>query len=117
MLIKLSWYSNLFATLTYFPSQELDKQMMAIMAEEIEPLKNQSGFFPNVIIQPYAAGAIAAGKARGGNAYGIDVDGPLSGELQYPQNDPLNSFPYPPAHVHPTGEIHTLTRTNLQLYS
>lgn len=59
--------------------------MMAIMAEEIEPLKNQSGFFPNVIIQPYAVGAIAAGKVRGGNAYGIDVDGPLSGELQYPQ--------------------------------
>lgn len=52
--------------------------MMSILAEEIEPLKNQSGFFPNVIIQPYNRGAIIAGRARGGNAYGIDVDGPLS---------------------------------------
>ena len=54
-------------------------QVMQIMAEEIQHIKNVSGFFPNVISQAYAAGAIAAGKERGGNAYGIDIDGPLTG--------------------------------------
>lgn len=49
------------------------------MAQELQPLKKASGFFPNLVIQPLYEGAIRAGKERGGNAAGIDSDGPLSG--------------------------------------
>lgn len=54
---------------------------MQIMKEEIQPIKNVSGFFPNVISQPLTYGVVVAGKERGGNAVGID-DGPLTGELR-----------------------------------
>lgn len=66
--------------MTYYPSVDLDKQMMRIMEEEIEPIKRSAGFKPNVIAQPLPEAAIRAGKERGGNALGIDADGPLTSE-------------------------------------
>lgn len=54
---------------------------MDIMSEEIQPIKQMAGFFPNVIFQPLFEGAIRAGHERGGNALGINADGPLTSKL------------------------------------
>ncbi|OGM43868.1 FAD binding domain protein [Aspergillus bombycis] len=43
---------NLFATVTYSPSADLDRHIQDIMAQEIQPLKKAPGFFPNLVIQP-----------------------------------------------------------------
>ncbi|KAJ5778582.1 hypothetical protein N7520_001828 [Penicillium odoratum] len=69
---------NLFATITYHPSAQMDGRIMDIMAEESRPIKQVAGFFPNVIFQPLYEGVIRAGHERGGNALGIDADGPLT---------------------------------------
>jgi hypothetical protein len=59
----------------------MDRRIMEIMAEEIQPIKHVADFFPNVIFQPLYEGAIRAGQERGGNALGIKADGPLTSEL------------------------------------
>jgi hypothetical protein len=55
---------------------------MQIMAEELDSIKDVPGFFPNVIFQPLYEGAVRAGHERGGNALGIDAEGPLTSELR-----------------------------------
>ncbi|KAJ5632209.1 hypothetical protein N7490_008548 [Penicillium lividum] len=67
---------NLFATMTYHPSAQMDGRIMVIMAEESQPIKQVAGFFPNVIFQPLYEGVIRAGHERGGNALSIDANGP-----------------------------------------
>lgn len=64
--------------MSYYPSAALDKAIQDIVAEEIQPIKNISGFSPNAIFQPLFEGAIRAGKDRGGNALGIEANGPLT---------------------------------------
>ncbi|KAE8413974.1 hypothetical protein BDV36DRAFT_303684 [Aspergillus pseudocaelatus] len=59
---------NLFATVTYSPSADLDRQIQDIMAQEIQSLKKAPGFYPNLVIQPLYEAAIRSGKERGGNA-------------------------------------------------
>lgn len=65
--------------MTYYPSADLDREIQDIMIEEIQSIKKMPGFFPNLVIQPLYEAAIRAGKERGGNAAGIDADGPLTG--------------------------------------
>lgn len=48
------------------------------MITELQAVKNVPGFYPNLVIQPLFEGAIRAGKERGGNAAGIEAEGPLS---------------------------------------
>ena len=67
--------------MTYYPSADMDRRIMEIMAEEIQSIKQVEGFFPNVIFQPLYEGAVRAGHDRGGNALGINADGPLTSEL------------------------------------
>ncbi|KAJ6030669.1 uncharacterized protein N7446_000269 [Penicillium canescens] len=72
---------NLFATVTYSPSAELDREIQDIMVDEIQSIKGAPGFFPNLVIQPLYEGAIRAGKQRGGSAGGTEADGPLTAVL------------------------------------
>ncbi|KAF7194442.1 Bifunctional solanapyrone synthase [Pseudocercospora fuligena] len=69
---------NLYATVSYHPSADLDKQIREIYAEEIRSLKNVTKLSPNLIFQPVPEGAIHANKARGGSALGLEADGNLS---------------------------------------
>lgn len=64
----------------------MDRHIMEIMAEEMKPIKQVTGFFPNVIFQPLYEGAIRAGRERGGNALGINADSPLTSKLPAPVN-------------------------------
>ncbi|KAE8393463.1 hypothetical protein BDV23DRAFT_170164 [Aspergillus alliaceus] len=43
---------NLFATITYYPSDDLERQLQDIMAEEIQSIKKSPGFYLNLVIQP-----------------------------------------------------------------
>lgn len=71
---------NLYATITYYPSLDLDKQIQDIFAEELQPIKDIIGFSPNVIFQPLYEAAVRAGRERGGSALGIEAEGPLTSE-------------------------------------
>jgi hypothetical protein len=54
---------------------------MEVTEKEIEPIKKIFGFSSNVMFQPFYENAIRAGHERGGNALGIEANGPLTGEL------------------------------------
>ncbi|KAF5859001.1 hypothetical protein ETB97_003492 [Aspergillus alliaceus] len=69
---------NLFATITYYPSDDLERQLQGIMAEEIQSIKKSPGFYPNLVIQPLYEAAIRAQKDRGGSATGIAANGRLT---------------------------------------
>ncbi|KAJ5270030.1 hypothetical protein N7505_005788 [Penicillium chrysogenum] len=72
---------NLYATVTYYPSADLDRKMQDILMEEIQPIKEIPGFTPSLVIQPLYEAAIRANSERGGSAAGIEADGPLTGTL------------------------------------
>ena len=65
--------------MTYFPSQEIDREVQNVMMEELESVKTVPGFHPNLVLQPLYESTIRAGRQRGGNAAGIEADGPLTG--------------------------------------
>ncbi|KAK2594179.1 hypothetical protein QQS21_008118 [Conoideocrella luteorostrata] len=69
---------NLFATITYSPSVELDRNLQDFLMEEASSIKDVQGFRPNIVIQPLYEAVIRSGKERGGNAAGIDANGPLT---------------------------------------
>jgi hypothetical protein len=75
---SLTFGSNVYATFSYLPSASLDIEVQDIMQEELQPVKMVSGFSPNAIFQPLYEAAVRAGRDRGGNALGIEADGPLT---------------------------------------
>ncbi|KAI0156165.1 FAD binding domain protein [Pestalotiopsis sp. NC0098] len=88
--VRVDWMSNfaaesvqppglrqLFATVTFHPSQDLHKAIIAIFEEEISAVKDAPGFTSSVIISALHVNAIEAMKSRGGNALGVESDGPL----------------------------------------
>lgn len=71
--------SNLFSTVTYYPSPDLDRQIQDIMLSELQSVKGAPGFFPNLVTRRIYESAIHASKERGGSCAGVDADGPLTG--------------------------------------
>ncbi|CAG8982389.1 hypothetical protein HYALB_00007511 [Hymenoscyphus albidus] len=69
---------NLYATMTYYPSAELDRGIQDIYGEEVRSVRDATGLSPNLIFQPVFEAQIRSCKERGGNALGIEADGPLS---------------------------------------
>jgi hypothetical protein len=59
------------------PSRPFLTQALEIFSEEVRKIKYVEGLTPNFICYPIQKNAIAAMKQRGGNALGIDTDGPL----------------------------------------
>ncbi|KAF7595201.1 hypothetical protein BBP40_006945 [Aspergillus hancockii] len=77
--IRIDWNSEFsIEGASRTPLGDLDGQLQDIMAEELQSIKHATSFFPNLAIGPLYEAAIRAGKERGGNAAGIDADGPLS---------------------------------------
>ncbi|CAG8947916.1 unnamed protein product [Penicillium salamii] len=68
---------NLFATLSVRPSRPFLTEALRIFSEEVRKIKSVEGLTPNFICYPIQKNAITAMKQRGGNALGIDTDGPL----------------------------------------
>jgi hypothetical protein len=71
----------LFATLSVRPSRPFLTQALKIFSEEVKKIKSVKGLTPNFICYPIQKNAIEAMKQRGGNALGIDTDGPLFRKL------------------------------------
>ncbi|KAJ4262897.1 hypothetical protein NW762_006510 [Fusarium torreyae] len=69
---------NLYATITYSPSEALDRQMQDILVQEARSVNEIVGLQTGLVIQPIYEAAIKNGKNRGGNAAGIESDGPLT---------------------------------------
>lgn len=68
---------NLFQTISVLPSRPLLSEALAIFREEIRAIQTVEGLTPNFICYPLHSNAIAEMKQRGGNALGIDQEGPL----------------------------------------
>ncbi|CAG8910150.1 unnamed protein product [Penicillium egyptiacum] len=69
---------NLYATVTYQPSVDLDRKLQDILIEELQPIKTISGLSPSLVIQPLYEAAVQANRERGGSAAGIQAEGPLT---------------------------------------
>jgi hypothetical protein len=69
--------------------------MVAIYMDEIEPVKTAAGILPSLIFQPITTDMISHFSKNGGNALGLDGEGPLN--RMYPQS-PLQC-----ANVNPLG--------------
>jgi hypothetical protein len=78
-----SWARHLFATLTVSPSRVLLSQAIRIFEDEVQAIKSVDGLVPNLVSYAVSRNAIAAMKQRGGNAIGIEGDGPLLREPAY----------------------------------
>ncbi|RDW67425.1 FAD-binding oxidoreductase [Aspergillus mulundensis] len=68
---------HLFATLTITPSRPLLTTALQIFSEEVLPITSVPGLIPNLVTYALPRNALAAMKARGGNALGIESDEPL----------------------------------------
>ncbi|KAK6220642.1 hypothetical protein LQW54_002087 [Pestalotiopsis sp. IQ-011] len=88
--VRVDWMSNfaaesvraqglrqLFATVTFHPSQDLHKAIIAIFEEEICAVKDAPGFTSSVIVSALHVDAIETMKSRGGNDLGVESDNPL----------------------------------------
>ncbi|KAJ5722135.1 hypothetical protein N7488_000170 [Penicillium malachiteum] len=65
-------------TLTVGNDATLMADMVAIYMDEIEPLKNFSGIVPSLVFQPITTDMISHFSKNGGNALGLDGQGPLN---------------------------------------
>ncbi|KAL3452687.1 hypothetical protein BJX65DRAFT_292700 [Aspergillus insuetus] len=68
---------HLFATLSVSPSRALFSEALTIFEEEVRATRSVDGLVPNLVSYAVPRNAIAAMKQRGGNALGIEEDGPL----------------------------------------
>ncbi|KAH8759812.1 hypothetical protein F5883DRAFT_606360 [Diaporthe sp. PMI_573] len=68
---------RLYATVTFHPSRELHRKIVDIFTEEVEGVKATANLTTSLVVQALHANAIKAMKQRGGNALGIESDGPL----------------------------------------
>ncbi|TXB98199.1 hypothetical protein FocTR4_00013528, partial [Fusarium oxysporum f. sp. cubense] len=67
---------NVFTTLTHYPSIDLSKKGHAILKGLVEG-RNLTSLNPQLITYSIPAATMAMSKARGGNAFGLDVEGHL----------------------------------------
>ncbi|KAH7055989.1 hypothetical protein B0J12DRAFT_776808 [Macrophomina phaseolina] len=74
-----SGHRNWMASMTFTPSKEQERRMIQIFNEELEILKVEGkSACPAMTFQPIPVAAIDAMNSRGGNAIGIESDGPLT---------------------------------------
>ncbi|KAK1676120.1 hypothetical protein BDP55DRAFT_121273 [Colletotrichum godetiae] len=89
-ILRVDWMSNhsldsvsphglrrIYASITFRPSCVLHKQLINIYTEEFTGVKNTPGISSSLVVQALHKNAIDAMKVRGGNALGVESDGPL----------------------------------------
>ncbi|KXH35205.1 FAD binding domain-containing protein [Colletotrichum simmondsii] len=97
--LRVDWMSNhsldsvsphglrrVYASITFRPSRALHKQLINIYSEEIEGVKTTPGLSSSLVIQALHKNAIDAMKVRGGNALGVESDGPLMTHADCPHH-------------------------------
>ncbi|UQC79449.1 FAD binding domain-containing protein [Colletotrichum lupini] len=88
--LRVDWMSNhsldsvsphglrrVYASITFRPSRVLHKQLIKIYSEEVVGVKTTPGLSSSLVVQALHKNAIDAMKVRGGNALGVESDGPL----------------------------------------
>lgn len=75
---------RLYATVTFQPSRELHRRIIDIFSEEVEGIKATANLTTSVVAQALHVNSIKTMKERGGNALGIESDGPLLSESLMP---------------------------------
>ncbi|KXH33415.1 FAD binding domain-containing protein [Colletotrichum nymphaeae SA-01] len=88
--LRVDWMSNhsldsvsphglrrVYASITFRPSLVLHKQLINIYSEEVVGVKTTPGLSSSLVVQALHKNAIDAMKVRGGNALGVEADGPL----------------------------------------
>lgn len=76
----LTRHRRLYATVTFHPSRELHRKIIDIFTEELQGIKATANLTTSVVVQALHINSIKAMKVRGGNALGIESDGPLLSE-------------------------------------
>lgn len=74
-------------------SASLMADMVAIYMDEIEPLKNVTGIVPSLVFQPITTDMTSHFAKNGGNALGLDGEGPLN-RTCLPNACSLTYFPW-----------------------
>lgn len=75
---------RLCATVTFHPSRELHRKIIDIFTEEVQSIKATANLTTSVVGQALHINSIKAMRERGGNALGIESDGPLLSESLLP---------------------------------
>lgn len=65
-------------------SASLMADMVAIYMDEVEPVKNVTGIVPSLVFQPITTDMISHFSKNGGNALGLDGEGPLNRKCPKP---------------------------------
>lgn len=73
-------YSNIFATISHYPSVEMQIDLVEMFKQRVKALHAIDGFSANLVVQSLHKNAIAAMKLRGGNPVSVEADGPLTGK-------------------------------------
>ncbi|KAJ5655255.1 hypothetical protein N7507_007205 [Penicillium longicatenatum] len=71
-------FRQTYWTLTVGNNAKLMADMVAIYMDEIEPLKTVAGIVPSLVFQPITTDMILHFSKNGGNALGLDDQGPLN---------------------------------------
>ncbi|KAJ5525113.1 hypothetical protein N7494_011763 [Penicillium frequentans] len=71
-------FRQTYWTLMVGNNADLMADMVAIYMEEIEPLKTVAGIVPSLVFQPITTDMISHFSKNGGNALGLDDQGPLN---------------------------------------
>lgn len=70
--------SKTYWTFTFKNSAELMDEIVAIYMEEVEKVKDAPGIVPSAVFQPITTGITKHFAKNGGNALGLDGQGPLT---------------------------------------
>ncbi|KAG6361953.1 hypothetical protein INS49_010182 [Diaporthe citri] len=88
-----------YATVTFHPSRELHRKIIDLFTEEVQGIKSTANLTASVVVQPLHVNSIKTMKERGGNALGIESDGPLLSEsLMSTIRDDYGSHANQPTH-------------------
>lgn len=92
VFVVLKFGRNLFGTITYRPSPELDQEIFNIFRSLVPSIANASGVYPNIINQALYASYLPFMRERGGNCVGLkDLEGSYTGKCT-PLNDPTTAL-------------------------
>ncbi|KAI4128306.1 MAG: hypothetical protein LQ338_002805 [Usnochroma carphineum] len=73
-----SGFRETYLTATFKNNAQIQRQILDIFIEEIDPIKNLTGALPALVMQPISNSVIAHFGKNGGNALGLaDTEGPL----------------------------------------
>ncbi|KAH6612421.1 FAD binding domain protein [Boeremia exigua] len=72
---------NIFASISHYPSAELERRILEVFRAAARGVEGVEGFSATTVNQPFFQGSVAAMKARGGNPVAVEADRPFTVSL------------------------------------